>query len=124
MDMIRKHSPMFLIVMETHIDFHKSKSFWNRVGYVNVQYMDACGQFGGIWVLKENGGYIVTTVHDVFMDTIIMRLSLGTSSWYVTVIFLIPCTLIVLTYDSTSLTRGTLLMVLGRWLETLTTSFI
>lgn len=87
MELIRKHSPTFSIIIETQIGFHKTKSFLYRVGYVSVHYMDARGQSEGIWVLKNNGSNIVIVAHDVFMDIITIKLSLGTSSWYVTRIY-------------------------------------
>lgn len=80
MDVIRKHSSTFLIVMKTHIGFHKTKSYWDSIVYVIVHYVDVCGQSGGIWVLKKNGINIVMVVHDVFIYTITITLSLGTSS--------------------------------------------
>ncbi|CAI8598684.1 unnamed protein product [Vicia faba] len=60
--------------METHIGFHKTKSFWHRTGYVSIHFMDVRGQSGGIWVLKQNGTNIVTvhwkTLSNVFNDII------------------------------------------------------
>lgn len=54
---------------------------------MSVHYVDARGQSRGIWVLKKNGSDIVTVMHGVFMDIITIKLSLGTSSWYVTRIY-------------------------------------
>lgn len=60
MDFIIKHSQTFLIIMETHIGFYKTKSLWDRVGSVTVHYVDVCDQYEGIWMLKHNGSNIVT----------------------------------------------------------------
>lgn len=49
--------------------------------------MEARGHSGGIWVLKKNGSNIVNVVHDVFVDTITIKLLFKTSSWYVTGIY-------------------------------------
>lgn len=57
---------------------------------MNVHYMDVHGQSGSIWVLKENGSNIVIVVHDVFMNIVTIKLSLGTSSWYVIGIHVSP----------------------------------
>lgn len=62
MDLIRKHSSTFLIIMKSHITFNKTKSLWDRDGYVSVHYVEACGQPRGILVLKHNGSNIVNVV--------------------------------------------------------------
>lgn len=69
--------------METHIGFHKPMSFLDRVGYVSIHYLEEHGQSEGIWVLRHNDSNIVIVVHGVFMDTITIKLTLGTSSWYI-----------------------------------------
>lgn len=89
-DLIRKHSPRFLIIMETRVGFHKTKSFWDRAGYVSVHFVDARGQSGGIWILKQNGSNIVTVVHYFYMDTITIKLILGGSSWFLSNIYASP----------------------------------
>jgi hypothetical protein len=76
MDLIRKYSPTFLIIMETHTSFMKTKQFWNRAGYVDV-FVDAHSHAGGIWILKQHGSNITTNVFEVYMDTITTQLSLG-----------------------------------------------
>jgi hypothetical protein len=76
MDLIRKYSPTFLIIMETHTSFMKTKQFWNRAGYVDV-VVDAHGHAEGIWILKQHGSNITTNVFEVYMDTITTQLSLG-----------------------------------------------
>jgi hypothetical protein len=66
MDVIRKHSPTFLIIMETHTSFQKNKQFWQRAGYVSVHYVDARGHSGGIWLLKQNGSNVAADVFEVY----------------------------------------------------------
>jgi hypothetical protein len=90
MDVIRKHSPTFLIIMETHTNFQKTKQFWNKSGYVSVQCVDARGQAGGIWLLKQNESNITANIFEVYMDTITIRLSLGTDVWFLTGIYASP----------------------------------
>lgn len=48
MNVIRKYSLTLLIIMETHISFHKTKSFWDKAEDVSIHYVDAHGQSGGI----------------------------------------------------------------------------
>jgi hypothetical protein len=48
MDVIRKHSPTFLIIMETHTNYEKTKNFWIRAGYASIHTVDARGHSGGI----------------------------------------------------------------------------
>lgn len=47
-ELIRKFKPTFLIIMETHVAFSKTRSFWNKVGYGLVDLVEAQGQSGGI----------------------------------------------------------------------------
>jgi hypothetical protein len=77
MDLIRKDSPTFLMIVETHTSFMKTKQFWNRAGSVDVHYVDAHGHARGIWILKQHGSNITTNVFEVYMDTITTKLSLG-----------------------------------------------
>jgi hypothetical protein len=87
MDVIRKHSPTFLIIMETHTSFQKNKQFWQRAGYVSVHYVDARGHSGGIWLLKQNGSNVAADVFEVYKDTNTVRLSLGNACWFLTGIY-------------------------------------
>lgn len=90
MELIRKYSPTFLIIMETHTAFHNTKSFWDRAGYVVLSIVEARGQSGGIWFLKQNGSNIGATIHDVFMDTVTIKLTLGNKAWYCTGVYASP----------------------------------
>lgn len=36
MDLIRKFSPTFLVIMETHVVYAKLASFWERAGYKKI----------------------------------------------------------------------------------------
>jgi hypothetical protein len=90
MDVIRKHSPTFLIIIETHSSFQNNKTFWHRAGYVSVRYVDARGHAGGIWILKQNGSNIAADVFEVYKDTITIRLSLGNNHWFLTGLYASP----------------------------------
>ncbi|GAU22350.1 hypothetical protein TSUD_106780 [Trifolium subterraneum] len=89
-DVVRKYSPTFLLIMETHTSFLKTKKFWQGIGYTNVHYVDARGHSGGIWLLKQHGSNIATDVFEVYKDTITIRLSLGTAKWFFTGIYASP----------------------------------
>ncbi|KAK2451629.1 hypothetical protein QL285_010666 [Trifolium repens] len=77
MDIIRRHSPTFLIIMETHGVFEKTISFWNKAGYSKIAIAEARGQAGGLWILKQTCSNVVTTVEDSFHDTITIKVAVG-----------------------------------------------
>jgi exonuclease III len=89
-DVVRKYSPTFLLIMETHTCFQKTKLFWKRIGYVNTHCVDARGHSGGIWLLKQQGSNITADVFEVYKDTITVRLSLGNERWFFTGIYASP----------------------------------
>lgn len=90
MDLIRRYSPTLVIIMETHGAFKKTEVFWNRAGYTKVEVAEARGQSGGFWILKLNSCNVVTSVQDVFRDTITLKLSLGSESWFLTGMYASP----------------------------------
>lgn len=90
MDLIRRFSPTFVIIMETHGAFKKTEFFWSRAGYMQVEVVEARGQSGGLWILKQNDCNVVTTTHDVFRDTVTLKLSLGSDSWFLTGMYASP----------------------------------
>ncbi|PNX93586.1 ribonuclease H, partial [Trifolium pratense] len=90
MDLIRRHSPTFLIIMETHGAFEKTISFWNKAGYNKVAIVDARGQSGGLWILKHNSSTIITSVEDIFHDTVTLKVSVGNDSWLLTGMYASP----------------------------------
>lgn len=56
-NLIRKFKPTDIFLMETHVSFDKTESFWRSVGFKAVSVVEAHGQAGGLLVM-------VDTVHD------------------------------------------------------------
>jgi hypothetical protein len=88
--LLGRYSPTFLIVMETHGVFEKTISFWNKAGYSKVAIVEARGQSGGLWFLKQNSGNVITFVEDIFHDTITLKVSVGNDSWLLTGMYASP----------------------------------
>jgi hypothetical protein len=76
--------------METHGAFEKTISFWNKVGYSKIAIAEARGQAGGLWILKQNGSNVITTVEDVYHDTITIKVAVGNDSWLLTGMYASP----------------------------------
>lgn len=76
--------------METHGAFTKTKLFWNKAGFSEVALAEARGQSGGLWILKNNACNVVTTVLDVYHDTITIKLAIGNESWTLTGMYASP----------------------------------
>lgn len=51
-DLIRKYNPTFIAIIETHVSYEKTHSFWNRSGYTKVVVIEAQGHAGGLWLFK------------------------------------------------------------------------
>ena len=50
-ELVRRFQPKVFIVLETHVQFSKVKSFWENLGYTAVGVLEAMRHFGGVWVL-------------------------------------------------------------------------
>ena len=66
-ELVRKFHPEVFIVLETHTQFNKVKSFWEQLGYIAVDVAEATGHFGGIWVLNTSKTFQVSVV-DIFIS--------------------------------------------------------
>jgi len=47
-ELVRKHHPFFIFIMETHCPFSKSSLFWNHPGYEICALSEASNQSRGI----------------------------------------------------------------------------
>lgn len=47
-ELIRKHQPTFMAVLETHVPFSKLYVFWFNMGYTPVHIIEANGHYGGV----------------------------------------------------------------------------
>jgi hypothetical protein len=78
-DMIRKYSPTFMAIYETHIPFARLSSFWTNIGYTPVHIIEANGHSGGIWLLKHSATNITTTILDLNQHSITFSIKRGTA---------------------------------------------
>jgi hypothetical protein len=90
MEIIRRYSPTFLIIMETHGAFEKTISFWNKAGYSKIAIAEARGQAGGLWILQQTCSNVITTVEDNFHDTITIKVAVGNDYWFLTGMYASP----------------------------------
>ncbi|KAK7243376.1 hypothetical protein RIF29_38170 [Crotalaria pallida] len=52
-EMVLKHQPEIVIIMETHCQFASASSLWNSLGFSSIGIVEARGHSGGIWVLSR-----------------------------------------------------------------------
>lgn len=52
--------------------------------------VEACGQSGGLWILRQNGSNVSISIFDVFADTITIQLNVGEDSWLFTGVYASP----------------------------------
>lgn len=45
-ELIRKHKPSFLAILETHVLFARLATFWSNIGYIPVYIVEASGHSG------------------------------------------------------------------------------
>lgn len=69
-ELVRKHRPSLVILVETHSPFVKTEGFWRGLGYKAVGISEAQGHAGGIWVLVEAGCDIAISVVSIFHQAV------------------------------------------------------
>lgn len=89
-ELIRKHNPSLMFLMETHIQFNKVKNFWQRVGYHPVHVVEAQGHSGGIWALAKMGLNLDISVWEYTNQSISLEIKSGTQKWICTSIYASP----------------------------------
>lgn len=89
-EIIRKHSPIFLIILETHVEFSKTQIFWKKVGYKKVAISEARGHSGGIWLMQQVGSNVDTLLVDFHDNAVTIKLTLGQDNWFLTAIYASP----------------------------------
>ncbi|KAK7267464.1 hypothetical protein RIF29_20138 [Crotalaria pallida] len=83
-ELIRRHHPSILFIMETHVPFAKMSTFWNRVGYFPVAVEEANGHSGGIWALLDVRISTRVVVVDRHFQGVTLGIGSGDSSWMCT----------------------------------------
>lgn len=86
-DVIRKYKPTFLVIMETHVKFDRTKVFWERVKYNQVAITEARGYTGGLWVLMQVGQSYTTIVLDIGSYSCIFSIERGGKKWVCTDVY-------------------------------------
>lgn len=74
-DFIRKYKPTFIFIMETYIQFDKTKLFWQQVGYSPIHIVEAQGHSGGLWAMIQNGHTLDILVWDITPFTSLLILN-------------------------------------------------
>ncbi|KAK7262819.1 hypothetical protein RJT34_30400 [Clitoria ternatea] len=52
-ELISRHHPDIIFVMETDVPFSRTRGFWNHVQYEPVALVEERGYSGGLWCLKK-----------------------------------------------------------------------
>jgi exonuclease III len=89
-DLIRKYSPTYLAIFETHTPFANLSSFWNNNGYAPVHVIEANGHSGGIWLLIHTATTTVSTVLHYNQYSITFAISRGNATTTCTCIYASP----------------------------------
>lgn len=113
-ELVKKHNPSMVLLMETHCAFARAEKFWNRLGYEPGAYSDAQGQSGGIWILVERGRNYTISLVDCFHQMVTISIRKGSSVWWCSAIYRSPVPSIrELLWDHMGVIRTT---VTGPWL--------
>lgn len=89
-DLIRKHRPTIIFIMETHIPFDKVKNFWQRVGNLHIHVVEAQGHSGGIWVLIQIGHNLNINVWEYSNHSISLDIKVGSQNWICIAVYASP----------------------------------
>lgn len=86
-ELIRKHIPSLIFLLETHIQFDKVKNFWQQAGYHPVHVVEAQGHSGGLWALDQLGLNLDISVWEFTNQSISLEMKLGNQKWICTSIY-------------------------------------
>jgi hypothetical protein len=89
-ELIRKHRPSFLAILETHVPFARLTTFWSNIGYLPIHIEEATGHSGGIWLLKHAADATSTTISDVNHYSITFTISRGNATTTCTCVYASP----------------------------------
>lgn len=76
-EVMRKHRPSFLAILETHAPFARLSTFWITNGYILEHIVEANGHSRGIWLLKHSAENSISTIIDSNQYSITFSISLG-----------------------------------------------
>jgi endonuclease/exonuclease/phosphatase family metal-dependent hydrolase len=89
-EVIRKHHPTFLAILETHVPYARLSNFWSTNNYTPIHIVEANGHSGGIWLLKNSAAITNTTIIDYNQYSITFTIGLGTASFTCTSVYASP----------------------------------
>lgn len=89
-DLIRKHKPDIIFIMETHIPFDRVKTFWQRAGYHPIHIVEAQGHSGGLWALVQVGLNLSISVWEFSNHSITLEVNSGNQKWLCSGIYASP----------------------------------
>ncbi|KAJ6327417.1 hypothetical protein OIU78_014320 [Salix suchowensis] len=88
-ELIKKYHPSICVLLETHVQFGRVASFWNRLGYFPAVIVEANGHAGGIWVLRSGDNFSVSTV-DVMAQCATVEIKAGSHAWFMSLVYASP----------------------------------
>lgn len=86
-ELIRKHTPSMVILMETHCAFKRVERFWQKLGYDATAYSKAQGHSGGIWILVEQRRNYSVSLVNCFHQMVTISISMGAHKWWCSAIY-------------------------------------
>lgn len=89
-ELVRKHHPSIVMLMETHCTFSRAERFWNKLGYEAGAYFEAQGHSGGIWILVEKGRDFTSSVVDCFHQIVTISIKKGAHIWWCSAVYASP----------------------------------
>lgn len=89
-ELVKKHNPSMVILVETHCVFDRAERFWRKLGYDLGGFSDDIGQAGGIWILVANGRNFSMDVIDVFHQMVTVSIAKGNKKWICSAIYASP----------------------------------
>lgn len=89
-ELVKKHQPSMIMLMETHCVFDKAKRFWHGQGYEAAAVSEAQGHSGGIWILVERGRNFTVSEVDYFHQMVTVSVKKASHEWWCTVVYASP----------------------------------
>jgi len=89
-EILSRFKPDFIFLSETHTRFEKSKRFWDREGYENVEIVEAEGQSGGLWAMRNLTSPFSFSVVECFSQCITIKVTRNTASWVFSGVYASP----------------------------------
>lgn len=89
-ELVRKHKPSIVILMETHCAFNRAERFWYNLGYEAGAFSEAQGHKGGIWILVERGRNFTVSMVDCFHQVVTISINKGADTWWCSAVYASP----------------------------------